>query len=215
MRRVRSKPRIKGIVSLLVSLVFIGAGAALAVYVAFFFLGGGSEDTATNSSEPAAFNVPEVGTAQEEQAVGGPEDKTLTVTVPAMSRIEDAAIPDAEGDDEEALKDYAGIHLKGTGFPWQEEANVYLAGHRLGYPGTDSFLAFYDMDALQNGDEVYVADANGEEYTYRVFESLVVDPTDVWVIDPVPGKNILTLQTCTLPDYSQRIVTRAELVNEV
>ncbi|MEJ7873279.1 MAG: class E sortase, partial [Rubrobacteraceae bacterium] len=90
-----------------------------------------------------------------------------------------------------------------------------LAGHRLGYPGTDSFLAFYDMDALQDGDEIYVADANGEEYTYRVFESLVVDPTDVWVIDPVPGKNILTLQTCTLPDYSQRLITRAELVNEV
>ncbi len=59
-----------------------------------------------------------------------------------------------------------------------------------------------------------MTDANGKEYTYRVFEDLVVNPEDVWVTDPVPGKNILTLQTCTLPDYSQRLVTRAELVEE-
>ncbi|PLS85833.1 MAG: hypothetical protein CYG60_10450 [Actinobacteria bacterium] len=132
-----------------------------------------------------------------------------------MERVKDAAIPDAEGDDEEALKNYAGLHLKGTGFPWQEEANVYLAGHRLGYPGTDSFLAFYDQDKLEKGDEIYVTDANGKEYTYRVFENLVVNPTDLWVTEPIAGKNILTLQTCTLPDYSQRLIARAELVEEV
>ena len=193
-------------------LALIGVGIAFA---AFSFLNSGAESTATNSSEPAAFNVPEVGTTQEEQAAGGPEDKTLTVTVPAMSRIENDAIPDAEGDDEESLKNYAGIHLQGTGFPWQEEANVYIAGHRLGYPNTESFLAFWDQDNVQVGDEIYVTDANGKEYTYRVFESLIVDPTDLWEIDPVPGRNILTLQTCTLPDYAQRIITRAELVNEV
>jgi sortase A len=28
----------------------------------------------------------------------------------------------------------------------------------------------------------------------------------------MPDKNILTLQTCTLPDYSQRLVVQAELV---
>ena len=192
------------------SLVLIGSGVMLA---AFFFLNSGASST-TNSSEPEGFNVPDVGTVQEEQAAGGPEDKTLTVTVPKMERIKEADIVDAEGDDEEALKNYAGLHLKGTGFPWQEEANVYMAGHRLGYPGTDSFLAFYDQDNIENGDEIYVTDANGKEYTYRVFENLVVNPEDVWVTDPVPGKNILTLQTCTLPDYSQRLITRAELVNE-
>lgn len=195
------------------SIALVAAGVVL---VAFFFLNSGASNTATNSSDPAGFNVPEIKTAQEEQqAVGGPEDKTLTVTVPAMSRIKGAAVPDAKGDDEEALKNYAGIHLEGTGFPWQEEANVYLAGHRLGYPGYPSFLAFYDQDNVQVGDEIYVTDANGKEYTYRVFENLVVNPTDLWVTDPMPGKNILTLQTCTLPDYSQRLITRAELVNEV
>ncbi len=193
-------------------LALIGVGIALA---AFFFLNSGVDNTATNSSNPEGFNVPEVENTQEDQAAGGPEDKTLTVTVPKMERVKDAAVPDAEGDDEESLKNYAAIHLQGTGFPWQEEANVYIAGHRLGYPNTESFLAFWDQDNVLVGDEVYVTDANGKEYTYRVFENLVVDPTDLWVIDPVPGKNILTLQTCTLPDYSQRLISRAELVNEV
>ena len=192
-------------------LALIGVGIAFA---ASSFLNSGAENTATNSSDPQGFNVPEVETAQEEQAAGGPEDKTLTITVPKMARIEDDAIPDAEGDDEESLKNYAGVHLRGTGFPWEEEANVYIAGHRLGYPDTESFLSFWDQDNVLVGDEVYVTDANGKEYTYRVFENLVVDPTDLWVIDPLPGKNILTLQTCTLPDYSQRLITRAELVNE-
>ena len=193
-----------------ISLVLVGSGVVLA---AFFFLNSGASNTATNSSEPEGFNVPDVGNAQE-QAADGPEDKTLTVTVPKMERIKDAAMPDAAGDDEQALEDYAGIHLKGTGFPWQEEANVYMAGHRLGYPGTDSFLAFYDQDNVQVSDEIYVTDANGKQYTYRVFENLVVNPTDLWVTESVPGKNILTLQTCTLPDYSQRLITRAELVEE-
>ncbi len=183
------------------SLILIGAGVALA---ALFFL--------NNSSDPKGFNVPEF--TRQQTDVGGPEDKTLTLTVPSMERIKDSPFPSTFGEDEESLKNYAGIHLEGTGFPWQEEANVYLAGHRLGYPGTPSFLAFYDQDDLQNGDEIYVTDSEGKEYTYRVYESFVVSPTDLWVIDPVPGKNILTLQTCTLPDYSQRLITRAELVEE-
>ncbi len=131
-----------------------------------------------------------------------------------MGRVENATIPSTAGDDEAALKDHAAIHLEGTGFPWQEEANVYLAGHRLGYPNTDSFLAFWDLDALENGDEVVVTDADGKDYTYRVFEEFVVGPTDVQVTRPVPGKNILSLQTCTLPDYSQRLIVQAELVEE-
>lgn len=41
-----------------------------------------------------------------------------------------------------------------------------------------------------------------------------VEPTDLFVTKPVEGKNILTLQTCTLPDYTKRLITRAELVEE-
>ena len=141
-----------------------------------------------------------------------PEDKTLWVTVPKMNRVQSSPIPSTTGDDEESLKSYAGIHLKGTGFPWQEEANVYVAGHRLGYPNTGSFLAFWDLNKVKKGDEVHVTDAMGRSYTYRVFKELVVEPSDLFITRPIKGKNIITLQTCTLPDYSQRLIVQAEKV---
>lgn len=202
---------IRTIVSGLVSVVLVGAGIAL---MASFFLYQ-TDSTATNSEDPEGFNVPKIESRQEpeKRTAEGPKDKTLTLTIPKMARIEDDTVPDATGG-EDALRKNAAIHLKGTGFPWKEEANVYLAGHRLGYPGTDSFLAFYDLGKLEKGDEIYITDADGKKYTYRVFKELVVDPTAVWVAEPVEGKNVLTLQTCTLPDYSRRLIVQAELVEE-
>jgi len=223
-----------GIVSGLASVTLLVAGLAL---LAFYVLNQESQDVATNSNDPEGFNVPEIEAPQEETAeivdadvpeveatesarAGAPgtprepEDKTLKVTIPKMNRIEDGTFPDAAVDDEEALKNNAGIHQRGTGFPWQEEANVYLAGHRLGYPTEASFLAFWDLDALENGDEGLVTDANGTEYTYRVVKEFVVNPTDVYVTEPIEGRNIVTLQTCTLPDYSKRLIVQAELVDE-
>lgn len=195
------------------SLVLVAVGVAAIAYV---LLGLGSGNTATNSSDPAGFNVPEIKPSGQTQAETPeePEDKTLEVTIPKMARVEDGTFQDAAGDDEEALKSNKGIHLRGTGFPWQEEANVYLAAHRLGYPNEPSFLAFWDLDVLENGDEVFLTDANGEEYTYRVFKELEVGPTDLYVTEPIESKNIVTLQTCTLPDYSRRLIVQAELVDE-
>jgi sortase A len=222
--------RIKSIIPRLVSAALVGAGVALG---AFFFLGP-NDTVATNGKAPGGFDVrdiqarqePEGGIAEgpkdeiqarQEPEGGGaedPEDETLTLTIPKMDQIEDDAVPDAAGDDEAALKEHAAIHLEGTGFPWQGEANVYLAGHRLGFPGTDSFLAFWDQNGLEKGDEVFVTDSEGTKYTYRVYEEFVAEPTDLSVTKPVEGKNVLTLQTCTLPDYEQRLITRAELVDE-
>ena len=165
------------------------------------------EKKAEPAEEPAAEQQQE----QQQAAAPVPEDETLRLTVPKMARIEDDAIPTTVGDDEAALEEHAAIHLEGTGFPWEEEANVYIAGHRLGYPNTDSFLAFWDLDALENGDEITVKDANDKEYVYEVYKEFDVAPTDLYVLDPVAGKNILTLQTCTLPDYSRRLIVQAEL----
>lgn len=149
---------------------------------------------------------------KEDAAVPVPEDKTLWVTVPGMNQVEDSAFPYTTGDDEDSLRDYAGIHLKGTGFPWEKESNVYMAGHRLGYPNTDSFLAFWDLNNLEDGDKIYVTDAMGRSYTYKVFKEFVVEPSDIFITQPIQGKNIVTLQTCTLPDYSQRLIVQAEKV---
>jgi sortase A len=163
---------------------------------------GARQDTEQTSPEPT--------TDVREQAQV-PEDKTLKLTVPKISRIEEDTVPYGPGTDDQLFHDYAAVHLQGTGHPWDEEANVYIAGHRLGYPNTDSFLAFYDIDKLENGDEVVLTDANGKEYRYEVFNELVVEPTDLHVLEPIAGKNIVTLQTCTLPDYTKRVIVQAEL----
>ncbi|HZB84375.1 MAG TPA: class E sortase [Rubrobacteraceae bacterium] len=204
-----SKSRLRRTILSLLSLALVVAGVAL---IASYFLMQ-EETTATNSNNPQGFNVPKISSTQQPD-IGGPEDKTLTLTIPKMSHVENASVPYTSGDDEPALKEHAAIHLEGTGFPWQPEANVYLAGHRIGYPGYSSFLAFYDLDKLENGDEVMVTDANDTTYTYRVFKTFVADPSDLSVTETVPGRNVVTLQTCTLPDYAQRLMVQAELVNK-
>ena len=203
------KPRTKNVVSWVLSLVMIAAGTAL---LASFFLAGSLNSTSTNSSDPGGFNVPRLD-SDDGAATIGPKDKTLKLTIPEMNQIKDDTVPTVSGTDMQALGDHAAIHLAGTGFPWDDEANVYMAGHRLGYPRTDSFLAFFDLNKLEQGDEIYVTDANGTKYTYKVFKEFSVSPTDLSVTDTVPGKNVLTLQTCTLPDYSQRLIIQAELID--
>jgi sortase A len=140
-----------------------------------------------------------------------PKDKTLKLTIPEMKQIEDDTIPTGKGTNEALFRDHAAVHLRDTGFPWQRTANVYIAGHRIGFPGTDSNLAFYDLEDLKNGDKVYLEDAEGREYTYEVFGKLVVEPANLSVLKPIKGKNIVSLQTCTLPDYSNRVIYRAVL----
>lgn len=217
--------RVTNVVLNVMSLVLVVAG--LGLVGSFFFStpvsGTASSTPETATSSPDDLNVPVIaertrsaGEPEEsdpDNVVGEvPEDKALRVTVPEMSRVDDSLVPYAAGNDEESLRNYAGIHLAGSGFPWEKEANVYIAGHRLGYPNTGSFLAFFDLNKLEDGDEVMVEDANGKEYTYRVFRSFTVYPTDVSVTEPLPGRNILTLQTCTLPDYTKRLIVQAEKV---
>ncbi len=205
------KSQAKTIVSWLLSLAMVAAGVAL---LTSFFLASSVNSTVTNSEDPGSFNIPKLDTAGG-GAAGGPQDKTLMLTVPKMSQLDNDPVPTVTGTDLQALGSHAAIHLAGTGFPWDKEANVYLAGHRLGYPRTDSFLAFFDLNKLAKGDLIYLTDANGTKYTYRVFRQVTVSPTDLSVTKAVPDKNIVTLQTCTLPDYSQRLIVQAELVKTV
>jgi len=209
------------------SLLLVGVGLAL---TATFFVGSPFTNPApaaeTAGSEPA---VPAIQPAPKQKAGPAdaqtreqrrerraiaevPKDKTLRVSIPAMKRVDDAKIPYAGGTDETAFKYHAGVHLRGTGSPWQREANVYIAGHRLGYVGTPSWLGFWDLDNMKTGDKVFVTDSLGRHYVYRVFKEFVVDPQDVHVTQPLESKNVLTLQTCTLPDYSRRLIVQAEKV---
>ena len=170
------------------------------------------------ASKKSALSVPARASGKntkkpQEPVMAGPKDKTLRLTIPKMRRVKDSVIPYARGDAEEVLRNHTAIHLKGTGYPWDKEANIYVAGHRLGYLNTGSFLAFYDLNALEKGDDIYITDSTGKRYSYRVFKERVVDPTDTFIIRPVKNRNIVTLQTCTLPDYSQRLIVQAKRVD--
>jgi len=139
-----------------------------------------------------------------------PKDDAMTLTIPQMKRVKNVPVYTASATNKTALHDGT-LHIKGTGFPWQRVANVYIAGHRLGYPRTDSFLVFYDLNKLRNGNRVVLTDTDDRKYIYRVFHRKVVAPDARHILEPVPGKNVVTLQTCTLPNYTKRLLIQAEL----
>jgi sortase A len=142
----------------------------------------------------------------------GPESMMLRMTIPKMAQIRNDTVPYSVSDDDKAFRKHAAVHLRGTGNPWDRQANVYIAGHRLGFPGTDSWLSFWDLNVLDKGDRVLITDSAGKRYVYKVFKTFVVDPDDVSVTRPLQGRNIVSLQTCTLPDYSRRLIVQAERV---
>ena len=107
------------------------------------------------------------------------------------------------------------VHLPGTSLPWSNtpERNVYLAGHRLGWPGTGSHLVFYRLNELDGGERVTLWDREGTRYDYRVIESFEVGAVDRWVTGRVRGRDLLTLQTCTpIPTFEKRLIVRAERI---
>lgn len=195
----------------------------------------GKDKASPKKSEEARKDV--AAKKDEKQAAGGekkkqrievPKDKTLGLSIPKLDKDFDN-IPTGLGNNTQLLRNNAAVHIRypttsggyATGWPWKKVANVYLAGHVEGYEGTPSYKAFAGLKKLENGDEIIVSDTNGKEYTYEVYEKKIVPPTKVEVLNPVPRKNIVTLQTCEIvnvdangnPDYSntERFIVRGEL----
>jgi len=50
---------------------------------------------------------------------------------------------------------------------------------------------------MQQGDEVILEDSNGTVYRYQVTEMFAVSPSETWVTRPIPGRDVVSLQTCT------------------
>jgi sortase A len=123
-------------------------------------------------------------------------------------------VPVISSDSTRAL-DQGVIHLPGTSLPWSDtpERNVYLAGHRLGWPGTGSHLVFYRLNELDGGEKITLRNRQGSRYQYRVIESFEVGPFERWVTGRVRGRDLLTLQTCTpIPTFEKRLIVRAERI---
>ena len=174
----------------------------------------GARQAAAEAEKKAEDTAPQASKPEPEAAI--PSDTTMYLTVPKLG-LQD--IPVLEGSSEAVLSQGVG-HLPGTGYPWVEGSNTYIAGHRLGYPGTVSDHVFWDLPSLTAGDEVILEDSLGQTYTYRVSEILEVDPNDLSVTG-FTGSDIVSLQTCienygdywTMgPNWFARYIVRAERV---
>ena len=133
----------------------------------------------------------------------------MGLTIPVLD-IYDAPVRDF---DSQATLDAGVAHLPETSLPWDEghRKNVYLAGHRLGWRVTGSYHIFYRLPELQRGDLVVLRGQRGRVYRYRVTEKLLVGPESRWVTKTAPGKDVLSLQTCTpIPTFQRRLIVRAE-----
>jgi len=103
-------------------------------------------------------------------------------------------------------------HYPGTALPGQL-GNTVISGHRTTYGHP-----FWDADTLRVGDSINLQ-VRDRIYRYRVTGSRAVDPANIAVTYPVPGRpgarpasRLLTLTTCT-PRFSaaRRLVITAEL----
>jgi sortase A len=140
-----------------------------------------------------------------------PPGAIMTLTVPSLGL---ANAPVMNSASKSAL-DRGVVHLPDTSLPWSDtpERNVYLAGHRLGWPGTGSHLIFYRLNELTGGERITIRGPNGKTYTYRVLANFIVGPKDNWVTGRVKDRDLLTLQTCTpIPTFQNRLIVRAERI---
>lgn len=97
-------------------------------------------------------------------------------------------------------------HWVGTSAPGGQ-GNLVLAGHR-----TTHSAPFYSLDRLDHGDLIYMEDRLGFDVLYRVTETIVVTPNDIWITYDT-GTPMITLFACHPKGSArQRIVVRGGLV---
>ncbi len=76
-------------------------------------------------------------------------------------------------------------YLPDTPLPWQP-GNSALAAHRD--------RLFRPLERIRVGDDIWLSTEHGD-LQYEVSRTLIVNPNDVWVLNPSPDAN-LTLITC-------------------
>jgi sortase A len=173
-------------------------------------------ERAVKEPDPVPDKASDSASGSAAASATAPADTMMSLSVPAMG-VSD--IPVVEGVTEASLSQGAG-HVPGTGYPWVPGSNTYIAGHRIGYPGTPSDHVFWNLPNLGQGDQILLTDSNGTTYTYAVSEIFEVSPTDLSVTAPT-GDDVVSLQTCIEdygdywtpgPNWFVRYIVRAERV---
>ena len=144
-------------------------------------------------------------------AMGAHVSSAMKITVPRLG-LKEVAVPTGS---RQAELDKQGImHLRGSGLPWTAGSNTFITGHALGFPWTRVPYAFYKLDKMKPGDEIFVEDNEGQRYTFVVYDIMTVEPGDYWVTYPVEGSTVISLQSCTpIPSFEHRLIVRGELVS--
>ncbi|WEV58924.1 class C sortase [Bifidobacterium sp. ESL0728] len=111
-----------------------------------------------------------------------------TIRIPRIS----VKMPIFHGTSDHALEHGAG-HLYGTSLPvGGPSTNAVLSGHT----GLQNALLFTRLDELKRGDIFYVQTLN-RTMGYRIIGIHVIDPSDTHLYKVVPGRDLVTLMTCT------------------
>ena len=106
--------------------------------------------------------------------------------------------------DWEVLKKGVAQHI-GSAAPGQA-GNMVLAGHNDVYGEI-----FRDLDQLVPGDEILVS-SERQTYTYVVRETAIVEPTEVWVMEPTEFASVTLISCYPYRVNTKRIVVFADLV---
>jgi len=116
-------------------------------------------------------------------------------------------LPIVEGATKENMKS-AAVHVTGTQLAGIEDGNMAVAAHRAHKTGR----LFNRLNEAEIGDKIEI-DQGGITYLYEVDKIHVVEPTDVWVLNPTEGRTALTLITCDpLINPTHRLIVHAVLI---
>lgn len=159
----------------------------------------GPDELASPDSQPANTSPDALAT----QTPNGMEVMGL-ITIPKL----DVSLMLVEGVSNQALKFAAG-HMPGTALPG-EVGNCAIAGHR-----SYTFGEYFNrIDELEIGDEIHIT-TRKETYIYQVYESFLVEPTQMSVTEPQGDKKVITLITChPVVNATHRLIVRGELVEK-
>ena len=132
--------------------------------------------------------------------------------LPAMSQLMipsiDVNLPVYHGTREDTLQKGLG-HLFGTALPvGGEGSHAVITGHT----GIPTATLFDDLIDVEVGDAIYLS-TFGEKMKYRVYDTQVVLPDEVDSLTSQPGRDLVTLITCTPYGInSHRLLVHAERV---
>lgn len=156
---------------------------------------GERESPIEDSGEPAERELQNI-TVQNEEA----EDIIGLIHIPEI----DLSLPLLMGATDEHLNVGAGVLLNTT--PLWEAGNTGIAAHRSHTYGRQ----FNRLEELSQGDLISVETKNGKD-KYEVYQTKVVSPDDISVLEPDGDKHLITLITCTpMIDPTHRLIVHAE-----